>query len=74
MLVKAFRDTIFPYLVQIGVILFVYNLACLSYSTFRHLNLKELLDKLKSYFLAYALVKGSWAIVAFIDKVIDGIK
>jgi amino acid permease len=74
MLVNAFRTTIFPYIVQLGVILFVFSIVSAAYSMFRKPNWQDFIDKFKSAIIAYACVRGAFAIVAFIDKIINGIK
>jgi len=74
MLVEAFRTSIFPYLVEIGVVMFVYSLCGLGYTMFRRPDFQMLVDKLKGYIFAYMLVKGAFVIVNFIDKVIDKVK
>jgi hypothetical protein len=74
MLVNAFKANVFPYLVQIGVILLVYSLCQSGYSLYRDPNWQKFLDKLKASLVAYATVKGSWVIVSFFDKLIDGLR
>jgi len=74
MLVEAFKTSIFPYLVEIGVVMFVYSLCGLGYTMFRRPDVQMLVDKLKGYIFAYMLVKGAFVIVNFIDKVISKIQ
>jgi hypothetical protein len=74
MLVDAFKTTIFPYVIQVGVILFVFSIASNAYSLFRTPNWQQFIDKMKAALLAYACIKGAFAIVSFIDKIISGIK
>lgn len=74
MLVSAFKTSIFPYLVEIGVIMFVYSLCGLGYTMFRRPDFQMLIDKLKGYIFAYMLVKGAFVIVNCIDKIINSIK
>ena len=72
MLVEAFEKNIFPYMIQIGVIFFVFALCQFGYALFRRPDWQQFLDKFKASIFAYALVRGSFVIVNFIDKVIDG--
>lgn len=74
MLVDAFKSTIFPYIVQLGVILFVFSICSAAYSLFRKPNWQEFIDKLKAALIAYACVRGAFAIVSFIDKIINNIR
>lgn len=73
MLVEAFRIHIFPYLVQIGVILFVFSIIQNAYTLIRVPNWQQFLDKSKAAVTAYTIVRGAFAIVSFIDKIIDGV-
>jgi|688.fasta_scaffold44566_8 hypothetical protein len=74
MLVDAFRATIFPYMIQLGVILFVFAIVSNGYALFRNPNFQQFIDKMKGAIVAYACIKGAFAIVSFIDKIIDNIK
>ena len=74
MLLDAFQKTVFPYLIQIGGVLFVYSIIASGYVVMRKHDLRELIEKLKSLVLGYALVKGSFVILAFINKLIEGMK
>ena len=74
MLVQAFKTAIFPYIIQIGVILFVYSIAANSYSMFRNPNWQQFIDKLKNGVIAYMCIRGAFAIVSFIDKIINNLK
>ena len=74
MLVDAFKSTLFPYIIQVAVILFVYNLSANAYSLFRTPNWQQFIDKFKAAVIAYAVVKGAFSIVGFIDKIINNIK
>lgn len=74
MLVDIFRVNIFPYLVQIGVILFVFGIFRMGYNLYRTGNWNTFLDQFKSKIIAYALITGAFTIVNFIDKVIKGFK
>jgi hypothetical protein len=74
MMVKAFQTSIFPYLVEIGVILFVYSIISLGYTMFRKPDFQNLVERLRGYIVAYMLVKGAFVIVNFINRMIDGIK
>ncbi|MDD4157544.1 MAG: hypothetical protein PHY08_13345 [Candidatus Cloacimonetes bacterium] len=70
MLVEAFKTSIFPYLCQIAVVMFVYSLCGLGYTMFRKPDFQMLIDKLKGYIFAYIIVKGAFVIVNFIDQVV----
>jgi len=70
MLVEAFKNNIFPYLIEIAVIMFVYSICGLSYGMFRRPDFQMLIEKLKGYIFAYMLIKGAFVIVNFIDKII----
>lgn len=72
MLVEAFKENIFPFLVQIGVILFVFSIIQNAYALIRTPNWQQFIDKSKAAIVAYAIVRGAFAIVAFIDKIIAG--
>lgn len=72
MLVEAFKINIFPYLVQVGVILFVFTIVQNAYTLIRIPNWQQFIDKTKAAITAYAIVKGAFAIVGFIDKIIEG--
>ena len=72
MLVNAFKTTIFPYLVQIGVILFVFSVIQNAYTLIRVPNWQQFIDKSKAAVVAYAIVRGAFSIVSFIDKIIEG--
>jgi hypothetical protein len=74
MLLNAFQSTIFPYLVQIGAILFGYCIITAAYGLFRQHNFQMFVDKLKAGIIAYMCVKGAFTIVNFINKLIEGIK
>jgi uncharacterized membrane protein len=74
MLVKAFQDHIFPYMVEIAVILFVFSLCQNGYALFRSPNYQQFVDRLKASILAYVVVKSGFVIVKFVDAAIDNIK
>jgi hypothetical protein len=74
MLVQAFKEHIFPYMVEIAVILFVFSLCQSGYILFRSPNYQQFIDRLKACVLAYLTVKGSFQIVSFCDKALEGIK
>lgn len=74
MLVDAFKVSIFPYVVQLAVILFVLAIASNGYALFRTPNWQQFIDKMKAALIAYACVRGAFAIVDFIDKIINNIK
>lgn len=71
MLVEAFKEAIFPYITQLAVILLVLSIARSGYSLFRKPDWQQFLDKFKAAIIAYAVVRGSFAIVSFIDKIIN---
>ncbi len=72
MLVQAFKSSIFPYLVQIGVILFVFSIIQNAYMLIRTPNWQQFVDKSKAAIVAYVIVRGAFTIVSFIDKIIEG--
>ncbi|OPZ95105.1 MAG: hypothetical protein BWY74_00071 [Firmicutes bacterium ADurb.Bin419] len=74
MLVDSFKTYIFPYLAQIGLILFVFAVCQSAYSLYRNPDWQKFIDKLKASVIAYAVVKGAFTIAAFIDSIISGIK
>jgi hypothetical protein len=74
MLLDAFEKTIFPYLVQIGGILFIYSIICSSYIVMRKHDIKELVEKLRSLVIGYMIIKGAFVILAFINKLIESMK
>ena len=74
MILSAFEKTIFPYLVQIGGILFIYSIIASGYVVMRKHDMRELVEKLRSLIVGYALVKGGFVILAFINNLIDNMK
>jgi uncharacterized membrane protein len=74
MLMKAFQANIFPYLIQIGGILFVFTICQHGYSLLRSSNWQQFIDKFKAALVAYAIVRGAFAILSFIDNVIGSMK
>lgn len=70
LLVDAFKKSIFPYVVQIAVICFVFSVSQHAYGLFRNPNWHEFIEKFKSSVVAYAIVRGSFAIVDFLDKIL----
>jgi len=74
MLLDAFAKTIFPYMVEIGGILFTYSIIASGYTVMRKHDLRELIEKLKSLILGYMLVKGAFVILSFINKLIENMK
>lgn len=74
MLLEAFKNTIFPYLVEIGSILFIYSIISSAYTVMRKNDIRELIEKLKSLILGYMLIKGAFVILSFINKIIENMK
>lgn len=74
MLLEAFRVTIFPYLVEIGAILFIYSIISSGYVVMRKHDLRDLVEKLRCLVIGYMLVRGAFVILSFINKVIDNMK
>jgi len=74
MLLDAFEKTIFPYLVQIGGILFIYSIIASGYVVMRKHDMRELVEKLRALVVGYTLVKGGFVILAFINKLIENMK
>lgn len=70
MLVEAFKTHIYPHLVEIAVIMFVFSICQYGYSLFKSPNWSQFIEKLKGAIIAYAVVRGAFVIVNFIDKVI----
>lgn len=73
MLVDAFKNSIFPYIVQLGVIMFVYSICSCGYSLFRQHNFQQFIDKLKASLLAYIIIRGAFTIVEFVDNIVENI-
>lgn len=71
MLVDAFKSSIFPYVTQLAVIMLVIGISRSGYSLFRKPDWQVFLDKFKAAIIAYAVVRGSFTIVDFIDKIIN---
>ena len=72
MLSEAFKTQIYPYFIELAMILFAIAIAKASYEIFRKPNWQQFIDRIKSSIIAYAFVKGAYAIISFIDKLIDG--
>lgn len=72
MLVQAFRDNIFPYIIQIGIILFVFSICQFAYALYRQPNWQQFFDKFKAAVFGYIVVRGAFVIVNFIDRIIEG--
>lgn len=73
-LVDAFKTVVFPVMVEIGSILAVVSLITVAYKVMRVSNWQQAIDKIKTIFLAYAMVKGAFTIISFVDRLIDNIK
>lgn len=71
MIVDAFRDSIYPYMVQLAVVFFVFALCQFAYALFRRPDWQQFLDKFKGAVFGYAVVRGAFAILLVIDNIID---
>lgn len=74
MLVEAFRLKIFPYMIQIGKVLFVFAVCQFAYALYRQPNWQQFFDKFKAAVFGYGIVRGAFVIVTFIDKVINSMQ
>ena len=74
MLLEAFKNNIYPYMIQIGKILFIVEAVQLAYMLLREGNWRMFWDKSKAAVSAYIIISGSFAILNFIDKVTANMK
>ncbi|HEY8804749.1 MAG TPA: hypothetical protein VIM42_06510 [Clostridium sp.] len=74
MLVEPFRLHILPILVQIGMVMVIYNVTILGYSQIRRPDVQKMVETLRGLLFGFILVKGSYLAVMFISNLIDSIK
>lgn len=74
MLLAAFKDSIFPWLIQVGAILFIFSVCQHAYALYRNPNWQQFWDKFKAALFAYIIVRSSFIILAFIDNLCNNLK
>jgi len=73
-LVEAFKQSIFPVMLEIGTILTITSVIREMYKVMRISNWQQAITRMKDIFIAYAIVKGAFTLLDFIDSLIENIK
>jgi len=73
MLLEPFERSIYPFLVEIGGMMFVYSFCKLGYRHFRHPDWKVLIDGIYGTFIAYGIIKGAFVALKISNGIIESI-
>jgi hypothetical protein len=73
-LVIAFKQSIFPVMLEVGTILTITSIIKEMYKVMRVSNWQQAITRMKDIFIAYAIVKGAFTLLDFIDSLIANIK